>query len=139
MHVWHAPQVRLLDGGVDKTRVALAQKINARMSLKDLAQVVAEKRIGEIQGAATVVADKENGAAAFAGAVVFNACAAGIQIKGIAIVINGAAAATARGAISRWIGAIADGRVVGKQAVQNVVGHADAAQCTAIRATIAQA
>src|SRR5262249_13121840 len=57
---------------------------------------------------------------------------------GVAVVVDGAAAAAAGGAGARGVGAVADGFVVAKQAIDDGVRDADAREAAAVGADVAE-
>src|SRR5580698_10354014 len=84
-----------------------------------------------------VVADEEDRAAALAGVVVLDHVAEEVQRVGVAVVIDRAAAATARRVLRFRVSSPADGAVVGQPGVVDVPGDADAAERAAVRANSA--
>lgn len=99
---------------------------------KAFARIVFEQRVLDDQFARAVVADEEDGSAAFVGGVVVDVNAAEGKREGVAVVVDGSAATAARGAGFGGVGSVADGAVVREQAVDHRVRDADTAQSTAI-------
>src|SRR5690606_5942113 len=99
--------------------------------------VVANHRVFDAQRALVVVAHEEDGRAIGVHAVVLDARAAEREGHGVAVVVDGPAAAAARGAGLGGIAAPADGAIVGKKAVDDGPRHADAADAAAVRADVA--
>src|SRR5580698_8952236 len=84
--------------------------------------------------AGLVVADEEERTAALAGAVSCDDAAVDGHRVVVPVGVDRAAAAAARGAGLSRVGAVADGAVTGKGAVQDHPGHPDAAQGAAVGA-----
>ena len=86
--------------------------------------------------ARVVIGDEEDGAAEGIHLIVLQQASAERQRHGIAVVIYGSPAAAARRSRLRRVPPIADGAVIGEQAVDDGPGNADAADGPAIGAEI---
>jgi hypothetical protein len=87
--------------------------------------------------ARVVVGDKEDGRAVFIDVVVCDARAENGQGHRVAVIVDGAAAAAARRTGLGRIGAVPDGAVVGKQAVDDGPRDTNAADGAAVGSTVA--
>jgi hypothetical protein len=103
------------------------------------ARVTAQGRAVDSHRAGPVVAHEEHGSAALVGVVVLDASAGQVHREPVAVGVDGTAAAAARRARPRRVGATAHRRVVAEHAVEHDPRHADAAQRPAVRAGPAQA
>src|SRR6185503_12782520 len=98
-------------------RLSLADVEHAGVVLELVARVAAQLRVADRHRARLVVADEEDGAAALLGVVLLDDGPVDGQLDLLAVHVDGAAAAAAGGARAGRVGAVADRRVAGEDAV----------------------
>src|SRR2546421_2887854 len=128
-----------LEGRAGDRGLAGAEEEDAGQAvrLEPVALVVSQRGALDAHRPGAVVADEEDRSAALVGVVVLDDGAHQLDREEVAVEVDGAAAAAARGTALRRVGAAADGGVVAHDAVVDGPRDADAAQRAAVGADAA--